>query len=600
MDRAQTPVKFDIYAGGQLARTEILTEQTIKIGRLSSSHLRLDDESVSRMHAVIEVSGPDSVMILDLGSATGTLVNGERITKQALRTGDRLQIGDVHIIVAIAGQRSNKAPERKGKGGRPIVRNAPLFDDEDDVPGASRTLEILTLWGQTVVNVQHLSKPGVFTIGDADNASQFVPAGMVPEDPYPVAEFDGVSMIVNVPEGISGEIMLNGEVHSLDDLKAAGKVSRSASPRSVALKLPPKARCRLSFGEMTLLINSVASAPALPPPSPFSILEAQQVFFLGLAALLHGLYFAIVLSMPEGMDSLGMDAFDMSDRFVEFILKPEDELQEKRNMQNLFDDLEEEAEAAAKAKGDEGKMGKQDSTERNNHFAVKGEASNAEIQLAKARARQEALDTASAAFNSLEGELSAVWGKGDRAIGSDAMSAMGNMFGDRAGESHGFGGLGVAGGGMGGGGFGENSIGVGNVGTAGRGGRGGNGNSYGRGVSRLGERTAKVPKVIPGKPEIRGSLDKETIRRIIRRHRNEYRYCYEKELNVKRDLEGKIVVKFTISGTGSVIAASIAETTMRNANVESCLTKKIQRWAFPAPKGGGIVTVRYPFIFKAN
>ena len=49
-----TPVKFDIYDGDRIVRTEILSEAAIKIGKLSSSHVRLDDDSVSRMHAVVE------------------------------------------------------------------------------------------------------------------------------------------------------------------------------------------------------------------------------------------------------------------------------------------------------------------------------------------------------------------------------------------------------------------------------------------------------------------------------------------------------------------------------------------------------------------
>lgn len=39
---------------------------------------------------------------------------------------------------------------------------------------------------------------------------------------------------------------------------------------------------------------------------------------------------------------------------------------------------------------------------------------------------------------------------------------------------------------------------------------------------------------------------------------------------------------------------------MKNANVERCLASKIKRWVFPAPKGGGIVIVTYPFIFKPS
>ena len=59
MADAKVPLTFQIFKGDQLVRTETLTQDIVKIGKLSSSHLRIDDEQVPRMHAVIEVTGPD-------------------------------------------------------------------------------------------------------------------------------------------------------------------------------------------------------------------------------------------------------------------------------------------------------------------------------------------------------------------------------------------------------------------------------------------------------------------------------------------------------------------------------------------------------------
>jgi hypothetical protein len=588
MENANTPIKFDIYSGDQLVRTEILSEATIKVGKLASSHLRIDDESVSRMHAVVEVGGPDNVVLLDLGSAVGTFVNGERITKRVLQTGDQVVFGQVRAIVAISGQAAQPtaAPQV-------AAVNVPLFDEEDST-GGPRTLEVMALWGTTVLDVRHIGS-GDYVVGDTADSDQYADPALLGAESFLLASASGGEMVVNVPQGVAGDVMLDGKVYTLDELAAAGKLGKGHG-QSRSLRLPPRARCRLVVGNVTFLINSVLAAVPVRRTSFWQQLDPQLVRYLLSAAILHGLFFAIVLSIPEDADSLNVDGFDMSDRFVEFILKPEEEKQE---LKDLFKGMkEEQGKAAEKAKGDEGKLGKKDSDQQNKRFAVKGPADNQEIQLAKERAKMEAINTADAAFNQLEGELSAVWGSGDRAVGNDAVAALGNMFGDQVGTAQGFGGLGTAGVGRGGGGFGEASIGVGNVGTRGRG--GGSGTGYGRGVSRLGRKQTKTPKVIPGKPIITGSLDRETIRRVIRRHRNEYRYCYEKELNTKRDLNGKIIMKFTIAGNGAVIASKVLSSTMNNRNVENCIAKKIKRWMFPAPKGGGIVVVKYPFIFKPS
>ena len=61
------PLTFEVYKGEQLIQKTTLTQDIIKVGKLSSSHLRVEDESVSRMHAVIEVSGPKDISIVDLG-----------------------------------------------------------------------------------------------------------------------------------------------------------------------------------------------------------------------------------------------------------------------------------------------------------------------------------------------------------------------------------------------------------------------------------------------------------------------------------------------------------------------------------------------------
>jgi TonB family protein len=89
--------------------------------------------------------------------------------------------------------------------------------------------------------------------------------------------------------------------------------------------------------------------------------------------------------------------------------------------------------------------------------------------------------------------------------------------------------------------------------------------------------------------------DNDTIRRIIRRHRSEIRFCYERQLAKKPDLEGMVSVKFTIGPLGSVTKAKIAKSTVGNEAVEQCIVKAVKRWAFPQPCDGKVV-VTYPFM----
>jgi len=91
------PLTFRIFRGDELLSEETLTQPVIKIGKLSSSHIRLSDDTVSRMHAVIEVAGEDDICIIDLSSSKGTVVNGQKVNKAKLLDADEIGLGDVRL-----------------------------------------------------------------------------------------------------------------------------------------------------------------------------------------------------------------------------------------------------------------------------------------------------------------------------------------------------------------------------------------------------------------------------------------------------------------------------------------------------------------------
>jgi hypothetical protein len=64
------------------------------IGRGLAADLRLDEQSVSRRHAML-VHRPKGTRILDDRSSNGTFVNGSRIEQADLKNGDVLMLGRV-------------------------------------------------------------------------------------------------------------------------------------------------------------------------------------------------------------------------------------------------------------------------------------------------------------------------------------------------------------------------------------------------------------------------------------------------------------------------------------------------------------------------
>ncbi len=69
------------------------------VGRDPDCQLVVDDETVSRRHACLEVA-PDSIRLSDLGSKNGTFVNGIRISDKSLvHSGDLLGFGKVIAVI---------------------------------------------------------------------------------------------------------------------------------------------------------------------------------------------------------------------------------------------------------------------------------------------------------------------------------------------------------------------------------------------------------------------------------------------------------------------------------------------------------------------
>ncbi len=76
-----------------------LQDKPLTIGRHAASTIRLDDPVVSQNHARVTMQpdpyldGHHEVTLEDLGSTNGTLVNGEKVSRQVLRDGDLIRIG---------------------------------------------------------------------------------------------------------------------------------------------------------------------------------------------------------------------------------------------------------------------------------------------------------------------------------------------------------------------------------------------------------------------------------------------------------------------------------------------------------------------------
>jgi len=82
--------------------------ESIVLGSSADCDVQLDEPGVSPRHAEIRLVDGRSLRLKDLGSETGTLLNGERVIETLLGSGDEIRIGSCRWMLQAPGLR----PER--------------------------------------------------------------------------------------------------------------------------------------------------------------------------------------------------------------------------------------------------------------------------------------------------------------------------------------------------------------------------------------------------------------------------------------------------------------------------------------------------------
>ncbi len=96
-----------------------------------------------------------------------------------------------------------------------------------------------------------------------------------------------------------------------------------------------------------------------------------------------------------------------------------------------------------------------------------------------------------------------------------------------------------------------------------------------------------------------GGLTRKVVGEYIQRRWLQFKHCYEKGLGRSPNMYGKVTTTFTIDSEGRVSETDVLQSTLDNADVEVCVLRAIRLIRFPKPRGGGVVIVTYPFLFRS-
>lgn len=82
--------------------------ESIVLGSSADCDVQIDEAGVAARHAEIRLLDGKSLQLKDLGSDTGTLLNGEPVTETLLGSGDEIRIGTCRWMLQAPGLRPDR------------------------------------------------------------------------------------------------------------------------------------------------------------------------------------------------------------------------------------------------------------------------------------------------------------------------------------------------------------------------------------------------------------------------------------------------------------------------------------------------------------
>lgn len=640
----------------------------ILLGRTESCDLIVNHDSISAVHAVLEIFD-DKAVIYDMNSTNGTYVNDDKVIVKELHVGDFFRLADVefelHIYKAAEalppvletlepafGQASVKQPpvlpevptEPKAlpKAAPQVSSEAPsivyplasdpkaefseyIFEDKDELypifkyEAAKQAVEVIILHNDQVFTVDYLpeGKHTYFITGVLTKKDELEFPYLGKNEKFPFVEVRGGSAVVHTLPGF-GVFLLS------DKKKDTGHVGAS-------VELHGQDLLRLQKDHLQIFVRNVAAPPKV---APAPILKRDPDFRKYL-----GLFLLFVALISVGMNVIEVPEDEKKDELaperLATILYKQPLTVSKNNAAEKTENKPKVAQKApskpavekpkevAKKQPDvkkpdvvetktqtkkpdpgkktatEKKVVKQGTTPVKKPSPQKVSSPKAASTKAPSKSLSAKAPTAMSQFQAktqghvevyksadFASSVSSLVAKGGSLTGVQTKAISGSS-GQMVGAASGV------------------STGSGNVATANMATNQGSlvGAASGvlgdsKGAEGLSAKRAIYTAGIPGETVVLGSMDPDTIRRILLEHLPQFRYCYQRELErTGAEASGAIKLNFTIGASGHVSQAGVDGSSDLPTDVKKCVVGVLRGITFPEPLGGGTVEVKQPMNF---
>lgn len=433
---------------------------------------------------------------------------------------------------------------------------------------SSPLLRVAAVWGTSVLAVRHLNPGNVLHVGDAFGALVARPDGTdVPEQPLRAV---GNGWELDPRGATSGMLRLRGR----DEDPA--QLAKSGAP----VPIVAGDYGLLQYGRFALFFQFTTpiTLRAARPRFDWGIVSS----FLLAAFTICGTMFALRAVTPDKNIDKPLELTSAAELAERLRMEPPIEVPESGGGKS--EKKTPDPGGGKKMAQAEGKLGKN------------GPAQNTKIAGAKP-----GLGGVAEALNGAVGqEISNTLGS----ISSVA-AALGGLNSDSlvlgAGSGTGLRGSGPGGGGDGPGGvpYGSGNLDTGGFGTGTGSGSGGGGRGLGNGTGNgTGDGTGEHKLAAKEGAAAGSGLTRDQINRVVSARYGAFRACYEGALASSPGLKGSVSVAFSIAPGGSVVSASIGNSSMGNPRVEGCMLRVTKRLRFPAADKG--TSASFPFVFAPS
>lgn len=409
-----------------------------------------------------------------------------------------------------------------------------------------------------------------------------------PASSFELVRAAGDETVVCAAPAMDGEMRVDGHVRPLSALVALGLARPSAvCPGAHEITVPEKGSVHLQIGAARVAVRR-AAAPSFTLAGMLARFERRMVRFLAVSAVVHLGLIALLATIPPDAHTLTLDLGGHEDRITRIKMTVDED---KIEQVEIGESGGGEDGGSAGIQGAEGQAGDPSETA-SGRMSINNRSDRKQLSRVDAIAMAEVAGPIGVI--QAHGGFTTMATLADFSSGDGAYDIYGTMDGDEVGPGGGVFGASYRGTGPGGG-----SIKTGSYATM---------NPFGsrdgitgtcRGCTLPGrDHKPRVPDPTISKPRVNGDIDREIVRRYIRRQRDRIRYCYERELLTQPDLAGTVESSFLIDGNGAVVASTASG--IGHSKVEKCVADIVKAISFPQPSGGSSVQVTYPFRFRSS